>query len=391
MKFPFLIFSILAVAGLGVFLPHHAAVAGQWVTHSHPCPGLSRTDALHRDPNGTLWVGCVTTQNGRGLFVSFDGGPTWAKVTSNPPELLAEFRVNTITRGHDGALYAGGVDTRIGSNNRVLRVDTRGSMPFPTTATLIATQQVGRQFTVGNYGELSDGRALAESLTGFDKLFRPSASTPAPASEWTPIPSGTLDQFTQMIVHNDGFYAAGSRIDQPPKVFLPPRNAGAQPWELVEVILDTGFGGEMWGIAANNQRVVAVGVNQNQNIGMIYVSKGDPHDAANYLSHEMPHIIGPGGTGTWARGVCMRGNLIVVVGEIQPLSGATGRVMASSDGGESFTNITPPSPPETVSRCAIAPDGLVTVAGAAGFIGIWDGFLGEVSDRIFRSRFETGN
>ncbi len=390
MKSAYLIFITVAVLALVVVLPHPAAAAGQWVVHTHPCPGFSRTDALHRDPDGTLWVGCGTTQNGTGLYVSFDGGPTWQKVTTNPADTLSEFRVNAIVRGHDGALYAGGVDTRLGSNNRVLRVNTGGTMPYPTTTILVATPQVGRQFTVGNYAELSDGRSLAESLTGFDKLFRPSPTTPPAASNWT-IPSASLDQFTQMIVHNDGFYAAGSRINVPPKVFLPPRNSSAQPWDLVEVILDPSFDGEMWGIAANNDRVVAVGVNQDTNTGMIYVSSGDPYDAGNYQAHELPDIIGTGGTGTWARGVCMRGNLIVVVGERQPLSGSTGRVMASSNGGTSFTNITPPSPPETVSRCAIAPDGQVTVAGAAGFIGLWDGFIGEVNDRIFRSRFEAAD
>jgi len=381
---------LLSLAVLLLASPDSPQASGQWSTQSHPCPGLSRTDALHRDPNGTLWVGCGTGQNGLGLFVSFDGGPSWSQVTTNPSGILDNFRVNTITRGHDGALYVGGVDTVIGSSLRVARLGTSGPMPYAMSPTLTATPQVGRQFTVGNYGELSDGRALAESLTGFDKLFRPAAGTPPAASNWI-IPGASLDQFTQMVVHNDGFYAAGSRINVPPKVFLPPQNPGAQPWDLVEVVLDPSFDGEMWGIAVNDQRVVAVGIDQDTNTGMIYVSSGSPYVAANYQSHRLPDIIGTGGTGTWARGVCMRGDLIVVVGERQPLSSSTGRVMASSNGGVSFINITPPSPPETVSRCAIAPDGRVIVAGAAGFIGLWDGFVGGGTDPIFRSRFEAGN
>jgi len=86
MKSAYLIFITVAVLALVVVLPHPAAAAGQWVVHTHPCPGLSRTDALHRDPDGTLWVGCGTTQNGTGLYVSFDGGPTWQKVTTNPAD-----------------------------------------------------------------------------------------------------------------------------------------------------------------------------------------------------------------------------------------------------------------------------------------------------------------
>ncbi|MEE4330059.1 MAG: hypothetical protein V2J10_04275 [Wenzhouxiangella sp.] len=361
------------------------ALAGSdWVITSHPCPGASRTDALQKDSDGTLWVGCGTTATGFGLYTSPDGGDTWQTVTTSPADVVDEFRVTTLTRGHDGALYAGGIDTTAGTNLRVVRLDTSGTMPYPTSATLTSVAQVGRQFTVGSYAELSDGRALADSLTGFDRLYRPDAVTGPSAADWD-APSTGLESFVDLIAFNDGFYAAGSRINIPPRIFLPPTAPGAQPWELVEVILDPSYDGEMWGIAANAQRVVAAGVNQDSDQGKIYVSSGDPYVAANYTEFFLSDITMDGESASWARGVCMRGDTIVVVGERQPLSSYTGRVVISTDGGQSFENITPSPSAESLTRCAIAESGLVTVVGAGGFVGRYTGAMAP--DTIFSDAF----
>jgi hypothetical protein len=367
-------------------LPASLLAGGDWQITSHPCPGASRTDALQKDGDGRLWVGCGTTASGIGLYTSPDGGDSWQSVTTSPADVVDEFRVVTLTRGHDGALYAGGIDTRAGTNLRVVRLDTSGSMPYPTSATLTSVAQVGLQFTVGSYAELSDGRALADSLTGFDRLYRPNAATGPSAADWD-APSTGLESFVDLIAFNDGFYAAGSRINIPPRIFLPPTAPAAQPWQLVEVILDPGYDGEMWGIAANAQRVVAVGVDQDSNTGKIYVSGNDPYNANDYSVFDLPDIIGDGGFGTWARGVCMRNDTIVVVGERQPLGSNTGRVMISTDGGQSFNDITPSPSAESLTRCAIAESGLVTVVGAGGFVGRYRGALGP--DGIFSSRFEA--
>lgn len=40
---------------------------GSWTTFTHSCPGANRTDALHRDADGSLWVGCGTNASGYGL------------------------------------------------------------------------------------------------------------------------------------------------------------------------------------------------------------------------------------------------------------------------------------------------------------------------------------
>ncbi|MEM6931331.1 MAG: hypothetical protein AAF602_30655, partial [Myxococcota bacterium] len=116
--------------------------------------------------------------------------------------------------------------------------------------------------------------------------------------------------------------------------------------------------GEMWGVAASADRVVAVGVDQTNDRGMIFVSGDDPYDAAQYVQTE----VDGGGGSTWARGVCMEGDRVVVVGELQPL-GRGAFVWSSTDGGATFEDITPDSDVDTWSKCALGPDGLV-VAGA---------------------------
>ena len=354
-----------------------------WTIYSHTCPGPSRTDALHRDADGTLWVGCGTNALGYGLFASVNGGENWFEVTVNPANLLFQFRVNDINRGHDGALYVAG--TNQNSFDMVLRLDTSTSPPFSATASLIGTNQVGRVFPVGTYDELSDGRALATSKTGTPQLYRPNASTGASAGLWT-VPPSPLFQILDMTVRNDQFVGVGSTIAERPRVFLPPLTPGALPYQFVIVELTSAWTGEMYAVAANQQRIVAAGINQNDNIGTIFVSQGNPYNSGNYLVHELPDIVGAGGVGTWARGACMKDDFIVVVGERQPLGSNSGLAVASSDGGQTFFNITPSPSSESISRCEIAPNGLVIIAGAGGLIGLWDGFLPP--DEVFSSRFE---
>lgn len=354
--------------------------AGTWVVSNHGCPGANRTDALHRDDDGRLWVGCGTAAAGYGLYASDDGGHAWARVQVHPPALLdQQFRVNSISRGHDGALYVAGFEAA--TWNMVLRLDTSVS-PIAASVVLEGVNQVGRLFQVGTYRELADGRAIAESLNGTDLLYRPTAATGPSAALWT-LPPSPLYQILDLTVSNDQFYGVGSTIAEPPRVFLPPTTPGAQPYQWqIQTLPTTGWTGEMWGVAVNAERMVAVGIDQHSNTGKIYVSQGSPY-ANNWLVHDLPDIVGAGGAGTWARGVCMRGQNIVVVGERQPLSAGSGLVMLSVDGGQSFSNITPAGVSSTVSRCVIEPDGSLVVAGSAGFIGI------RLGDLIFRSGFET--
>jgi len=358
---------------------------GSWSTFTHSCPGTNRTDALHRDADGSLWVGCGTNAKGYGLHASFNGGVDWQKIEVTPSVLLNEFRVNSISRGHDGALYVAGFQSATAT--MVLRLDTTSNPPYPASVTLSGvTQGGGRQFTVGNYRELSDGRAIAESLNGSDLLYRPDAVTGSSAADWT-VPDTLQGQIQSLVVHDDEFYASGSTITEPPRVFLPPQGAGSEPYEFERVDLSSFWDGEMWGVAANDQQVALTGRDQTFGIGIILVSSGDPYDSANYLEYDILDIVDASATSSWGRGVCMSGERIVVVGERLPQGGNSGFAVASTDGGATFTDITPPSslPPSTISRCTIAPNGLVIVAGSSGFVGFYDGLV--PGDSIFSDRF----
>lgn len=358
-----------------------AAATDTWLLSTHPCPGGNRTDALWRDADGTLWVGCGTNATGYGLFLSEDGGSQWRAAVTEPREALDGFRVNSISRTHTGELAVAGF--KASSREMVIRLKTDDE-PMPVTPVLVGVNQVGRQFHVGTYRELSDGRAIAESLNGVDLLYRPSAGIGSSASDWTRVQS-LSSQILDLTVHDDAFYGCGSAINQPPRLFLPPVTPASEPWEFEQRLPTTvtGWDGELWGLAVSDHRLVAVGVDQDQNIGKILVSGPDPYLASGYLEHSLPDIVGPGGIGTWARGVCMRGDRIVAVGERQPLGSATGLVVLSDDGGQSFRNVTPVGVTGSASRCVIEPDGTVVVAGAAGFVGVL-----QVSQVIFGSGFE---
>jgi hypothetical protein len=339
-----------------------AVAGGPWSLHSHACPGGNRTDALHRDADGTLWLGCGTNATGYGLFRSTDGGSQWQPAPVSPADAFDAFRVMSISRGHDGALYAAGFSALQGSLLMVQRVAT-GAAPFGATSTLVGVNQVGRQFPVGSYRELADGRAVAEALNGTNLLYRPTAATGTSAAAWT-RELGTV-QILDLVVHDDRFWGAGSLINQPPRLFLPPQAAGSEPWQFQTLELQpaNGWKGELWALAVNARRLVAVGVNQDDDTGRIFVSGADPYQLAGYSQLSMSAITGD--PTTWARGVCMRNDRVVVVGERQPLGSGSGRVLLSNNGGASFADVTPAGVAASVSRCVIEPDGTVVVAGAA--------------------------
>ena len=374
-----LMFSTMAMAGLAIADGALAASRGSavWSTHNHGCPGGNRTDALHRDLDGTLWAGCGTAAAGYGLFRSSDGGSNWSAVAVSPADAFHEFRVNSISRGHDEALYVAGF--KPGVVQMVRRVVTTTS-PHPVTDTLTGAPQTGRQFHVGTYRELGDGRAIAEALTSTNLLYRPSATVGSNATDWV-RELGTV-QMLDMVVYGDQFFGAGSRNVEPPRLFLPPRSV-ADPYQFETVELQSGSGweGELWGIAVNNRRLVAVGMDQDNSVGKIFVGSGDLYLPSSYVELSMSAITGD--ATTWARGVCIARNRVVVVGERHPQGSGSGRVLLSDDDGASFADITPPGVPASVSKCVIEPDGAVVVVGAGGYVGIR-----QDPDWIFRSDWE---
>ncbi|MBB5209337.1 hypothetical protein [Chiayiivirga flava] len=342
-----------------------AMAGGAWLDSTHPCPGGNRTDALWRDEDGTLWVGCGTNAVGYGLVYSQDGGVAWQQAPTSPSDILDAFRVSSISRGHDGALYIAGFNA--GNRDMVLRLATAG-VPFAVTRTLVGTNTLGRQFHVGTYRELADGRAIAESLNGYELLYRPDTTVGSAAADW--ISAAQPYQILDLVVHDDLFWGVGSRIVEPPRLFLPPTTPAAPPWQFeIDTLPVDGHVGELWGVAVNDARLVGVGVDQDTDDGWIFVSGPDPYDTTDYVQWSLSGILDSNGA-SWARGVCMRGARIVAVGERQPLSLGTGVVVQSLDGGASFSDITPDGVSGSVSRCVIEPDGTLVVVGAAGYVGI---------------------
>jgi hypothetical protein len=344
-----------------------------WEIFTHTCSGASRTDALLVEDDGTMWVGCGTNQVGYGLHVSFDGGVSWAEVES---EELEQFRVSAVQRGDDGLLYFAGFDAN--DSDMVFSLDTT-TEPWSLGEVLVGGNQVGTRFHVGSMAVLSEGRIFVESLTGYGALWRPDADVGTSGLTWDDAYYWANDgsppgyQMMDLFAHGDDLYGSGATIAEPPYVFLPPRSSSADPYQLEVVELpNTGWTGEMWGVAADDDRVVVVGVDQDGDIGKIYVSGADRYEASDYTEIDLPDIVGDSNLGTWARGVCLRGDRVVVVGERQPLSAGTGLVLLSDDGGATFTNITPEDDvTESVSKCHVNEAGEVIVAGAGGLIGIY--------------------
>jgi len=371
---------------IGIPVLPNLAQADIWLDRTHDCPATSITDALHLDADGTLWVGCGTNGSGFGLFYSTNQGADWAAASTAPEIGIDSWRVTAIHRGYDGALYVGGTATAQGDNTVVLRLVTSAEPPFAVSPVLVKAPFIGYSFTVGNYRDLSDGRALADSLTGSDRLFRPSAEVSQSALDWE-IPAPSHPQFLDLVSFNDAFYAAGSLIAQGPRVFLPPLQPEAHPASLVEVILDSQQSGLISGLAVNEQRIVGTGINNQTNRGVIYVSGSDPYDADTWTRHDLSSLANLGDGLSWGQGACMRGAMVVVVGERQPLVDGGGLAVLSIDGGQSFHNISPASGPRSISRCVIDEQGAVVVAGSGSYLGLWTGF--SVIDPIFQSRFEA--
>lgn len=351
------------------------AGTGNWSIYNVGCDA-SQQHALHRDDDGTLWVDCGTGSSGFGVHRSLDGGQSWQVPTTSPAGIIDTFRVHDIERGHDGALYLAGTISDTGTQYRVIRLDTSGAQPYAAEATLIGAPVAGLNDTIGHYAELDSGAALTASQTGWTKLFRPDPTVGSSAQDWTRLDG--IEPFTSLITHDGGFYASGSRNSVAPRIFLPSQTPGAQPSDLVEVILDPGYDGELWGIAVSDERIVAVGRQTTPTVGKIYVSSGDPYNPANYTVHEFRDD-----GDSWAHGVCMRGDRVVVVGRRFP-SGS--RALASTNGGASFFDISPTESGALLSECVIAPNGKLTVFGSGGFIGTFDGLM--AGDALFSDRFQ---
>jgi hypothetical protein len=325
------------------------------------------------DADGTMWLGCGSGAVGTGLYRSADGGASWAVPATSPSNVLTSFRVHAVHRGYGGLLYVAGRGT---GGSMALSLDT-SSTPFAAAAVLTAGAMVDASFTASPFVTTASGAAFADSFNGHGALYRPDDSVGDGGALWTEAQDwesdgGMSHQILDLVVEGERFVGCGSTIAEPPYVYLPSQEPGAELWEMTPIALVSGLGaytGEMWGVAANASRVVVVGVDQDNDIGKIFVSGSDRYLATDYTQIDIDPLLPTrvsGADSTWARGVCMQANRVVVVGEIQPLGAGdnSGFVLESTDGGATFTDVTPDGSPDTWSKCSIDASGRILVAGA---------------------------
>jgi len=323
--------------------------SGGWTVSSHGCFG-NRTDAVWFDDANVGFVGCGTTTEGAGLYQTTDGGRTWGLIPS-----LATFRVDSLQRVGSGPLLVGG----IGSNNdRVVALADDGSV-----TTLFASDgTINTSFTVGTYRETPSGRAAAESLNGTDVVYRDAAGAPfTNVGAWW----GDIDgvQILDMEVLGDGFVGVGSRISQPPYIFLP---GPSGDFALEPLVLDDRVRGELWSVDTDGTTVVVGGVDQDRAVGLLAVASASAMGAASdWTITTLDEWWTPESQSTWVRGVCVQGDVIMAVGELSRQG--DGIALRSTDRGATFVDVTPVAAPP-LSQCTFKDDGTVVVVGAEGFV-----------------------
>jgi photosystem II stability/assembly factor-like uncharacterized protein len=361
-----------SLANLGVFWQlgpiAEIATSSSWTTYTHPCQE-NQTDAFWWDADDkTVWVGCGTGSTGKGLWTSTDGGASWSEISG----FMEGWRVNGIRRAADNRLYVAGTDTN--SKNIVVSFDTSVSSLDPRLE-FERTNNISLSFTAEHIMVDDAGNAFTDSLTGAGSAYRPKGS-----DSWTGLDGGwTSDgsshQILDMVMFDNRIYGVGSTISQPPVVFLPTLNATdfytMTPVDLSENDPLNNIIGEMWGVTVlDKSRVIAAGIDQNRNVGLIFASQTDPYDPKDYHKFDVSTIVPD--SSSWMRGVCSQGNNVVAVGEKQPLRSGTGLVLLSTDGGISFSNITESGiSAQTVSRCQFLSDGRIAVAGSGGYVGVY--------------------
>ena len=323
------------------------ATSGLFV-ESHPCSG-NRTDAVHVDSADTFYVGCGSTTNGEGLYVTNDRGSTWESVRD-----FEAFRVTDIHRGVDGVLYISGTGP---NGQRVNALEADGSI----TRVMEAGTQVWSSFQVGTFVVRPDGSAIAESLTGSDLAFRPSATAPfEDAYPWWTGPDSY--QVLDATLHEGRIVGVGSTISQPPVYFE--QDESLSGFKMNDVVLDDNDG-ELWSIDSDGSNLILGGVDQNIDVGVIYWSNStsDRLNPDGWFAYDLRDLFEEP---TWVRGVCRDGDRMLAVGELTQT--AEGILVESIDGGDTWRNITPTDAPP-LSECVFA-EGRLVVAGAEGWIGV---------------------
>lgn len=335
---------------------------GPWYLATHPCVG-NRTDAMWFDDAMNGYVGCGSTTDGYGLFETHDGGVSWA-ATSSSPSVFADMRVSSIQRADDGVLYVAGTGQ---GGVRVVSLDGGTAEGFSMHNT----------WHVGTFRMADDGRAVSESLTGSDVHYWPTASTTEPVDGYgwwnqTDI-EGSGAQILDLETYDGRFYGVGSTISQPPYFYYEADEGMGQEFGLEAVKLSgDGLGdfiGEVWSLDVDESgNMVAAGVNETSNVGMVYWSDGDP---TSWSSYDITPIVPEfDNNRTTLYGACRDGDTMVAVGMYSQEE--TALLVLSMDGGSTWNLYTPPG----YSADAVGPLSQCQIFGTDVYITGADGFFG---------------
>lgn len=329
-----------------------------WRWSSHPCDG-NRVDTLLRTSDDRLWVGCGSDSAGQGLHTSSDDGETWHTPSTTTPDYFTTFRVNDLFEGEDGRLYIAG-DQTSGANgsDAVVSVVLPAVEPLEVSTVFATGNQVWNSFPVGTYRRLSDGQEVAESLTGNGAVWRDDAGNSwQDGSNWAL--NGTY-QILDLEVYDGGFYGVGSTIANPPMVYVPPTSP-VKGFGMDEIVLTNDFDGEMWDLVVDAQGMLAVGVDQDGDVGALFFTSGDGRAVGSWTMVKTDFETEP----TWLNGACRSGDTWVAVGRLSQRDKAF--AIVSTDAGATWNDISPADRP-ALYGCMFE-GGSVLVAGAGGALG----------------------
>lgn len=313
------------------------------------------------DNEETAFWGCGK-RGDAGLFTTTDGGMTWTT------QKKVGAKVNGFMRGADGKMYMAG---QFGAGAAVLD-ETK-----PTLMDYEPLYVRGRNaYTSVEQGEsigvTSDGQILVDSLNGTTAAYSPGKNAagkawfeatctgddpsnfnPDATKTWCELhgvsedklddPNATVSQLTEIQVVNDKFYAAGRYINDPGKVRLPSKKAGATYHMQTVFVQDLKEKGEMMDIKVwENGRIIAAGTDQSNFTPLIYLCAegADCYESKSWERIEPDFLYDYDDSSRDGRAVDGNGDTIVVVGNFVP-NGKGGWAIKSDDGGKTWMDLTP--------------------------------------------------
>ena len=334
-----------------------------WQTNL-PCDDKA---AMHWDDDLHGVWGCGK-RGDAGLWSTTDGGATWTE------QRRITDKVNGFARDASGRLFAAGQ-----FGGAVALIDDSNPELFSLTPLYERSRNSSTSVEQGeSIGITSDGQILADSLTGTTAVYF--AGMNASGQEWmstvcteegtgvTPIegtdgswcelsgvsdltltdPSASSGQITNIIVHEDRFYAAGWYIADEGKVRLPTQASGLAPYHMTEVKVQASGTGELIDLSIDGQGTLfTAGTDGDGNTPLVYScpTSADCYTSAGWTRVEPEFMFLDqywidGTSARDGRGIASHGDLTIAVGNFVP-NNKGGWAIITRDGGQTWEDLTP--------------------------------------------------